>query len=405
MLKDILPGLSGYLPSDLTVVRGKIFFSAEDGVHGQELWMSDGTEAGTVMVKDLLAGSEGGDPAFFTLTADGTLFFIGDDRELWKTDGTEAGTVKLKSFPQGMAILHALGNTLYFMAGDVKHGLELWRSDGTEAGTALIKDIHPGPGSSLPHAFTRVGDRLAFVAYDPQHGLEPWVTDGTTQGTVLLRDVLPGPAHGIQFDMTTGTQLFGLEERGLALFAATDGVQGLELWMTDGTPEGTVQVMDLFPGEGSSDPGGLMRLGDKLFLAATDAQYGREPHLLPLPTARNRTVPTVTCPANLTQETADANGTQVEYPPASASDTEGPPRLDYSTPSGSLFPVGTTAVTVTATDAADNRGECTFQVTVSLKPPASEPEANTGCGCAATSVPDVALLWLLLALLRLATRR
>jgi MYXO-CTERM domain-containing protein len=285
----------------------------------------------------------------------------------------------------------------------MEHGAELWKSDGTEAGTVLLKDLNPGPGLSLPHAFTRVGDRIVFVGYDPEHGFEPWVTDGTEQGTVLLQDVLPGPGDGVTIDETL-SEFLPLEDRGLVLFAATDGIHGLEPWMTDGTPEGTALVVDLLPGGGSSDPRNLLRAGDQLFFSATDEQAGSEPHLLALPTARNRTVPTVTCPADLTQETSEASGTQVQYPLATASDTEGPPRLDYSMPSGSLFPVGTTTVTVTATDAAGNRGQCTFQVGVSLQPPAPVAQP-TGCGCAATGAPDAALLGLLLALLAIATRR
>ena len=406
MLKDIQPGQASSGARGLTVALGKLFFSADDGIHGTELWMSDGTEAGTVMLKDIQPGSEGAESAGFTLI-NGTVFFMNDERELWKTDGTEAGTVKVKSFSQQLDVffVQALGDTSFlFLARDEAHGDELWRSDGTEAGTVMVKDIHPGPGSSLPHAFTRVGDRLVFVAYDPEHGFEPWVTDGTGQGTHLLRDVLPGPTGSIWIS-NGPAELLGLEDRSLALFTATDGVQGLELWMTDGTPEGTVQVADLFPGEGSSEPRSLLRLGDKLFLVATDAEHGREPHLLALPAARDRTVPILTCPADLTVETSEASGTRVEYPQASASDIEGPPRLDYSAPSGTHFLVGTTAITVTATDTAGNRGQCTFQVNVALKPPPSVSGMPIGCGCAVTGAPDVALLWLLLALLGLATRR
>ena len=80
--------------NSLTNVNGTLFFQGDDGVHGYELWKSDGTEAGTVMVKDIYEGSQGSSPGLMT-DVGGTMFFAADDgihgTELWKSDGTEAG--------------------------------------------------------------------------------------------------------------------------------------------------------------------------------------------------------------------------------------------------------------------------------------------------------------------------
>jgi ELWxxDGT repeat protein len=54
-VKDIDPD-DGYYsgPSGLTDVAGTLFFAADDGTHGQELWKSDGTKSGTVQVRDII---------------------------------------------------------------------------------------------------------------------------------------------------------------------------------------------------------------------------------------------------------------------------------------------------------------------------------------------------------------
>ena len=87
-------------PFGLTRVGGATYFSQHDGVNGSELWKTDGTDAGTVMIKDIFPGLGSGSPSGYVATDDGTVFFVATDGtkgyELWKTDGTEAGTVLVK---------------------------------------------------------------------------------------------------------------------------------------------------------------------------------------------------------------------------------------------------------------------------------------------------------------------
>src|SRR5207249_3127339 len=145
----------------------KVVFSATDGSHGYELWVTDGTAAGTSMVLDINT-SGNSSPRYMTSLGNGKAVFSATDGsanhgyELWVTDGTGAGTSmvlninsgSLSSYPQditrfgtGKALFTATDGTL---AG--QHGFELWVTDGTGAGTSMVKDINPGTGSSLPTA-------------------------------------------------------------------------------------------------------------------------------------------------------------------------------------------------------------------------------------------------------------
>ena len=125
-------------------------------MNGTELWKSDGTAAGTVLVKNISPGDSSS--YFYNLTVVGnTLFFSArgvSGTGLWKSDGTAAGTVLVKNISPDN--LTAVGNTLFFSARGVS-GYELWKSDGTAAGTVLVKNIRPSSSSSNPRNLTALG--------------------------------------------------------------------------------------------------------------------------------------------------------------------------------------------------------------------------------------------------------
>ncbi len=209
---------------------------------------SDGTAAGTALVKDVNPGAEQGQPTLPTAVGD-TLFFTADDgthgRELWTSDGTEAGTVMVKDidsddagYYSGPTSMAEAGGTLFFTVDDGVHGRELWKSDGTEAGTVLVKDIRPGGYGSNPVELTEVGDALFFGAQDGVHGRELWTSDGTEAGTVLVKDI------DDDIDYYSGPQTL-TAVGDLLFFSADDGVHGRELWTSDGTAAGTALVEDI----------------------------------------------------------------------------------------------------------------------------------------------------------------
>jgi ELWxxDGT repeat protein len=341
LVKDIAPGATGSGPSSLTEVGGTIYFLANDGVHGVELWKSDGTEAGTVLVKDIHPGIDSGLPFFGTdlVSVNGVVYFRANDGvngpELWKSDGTAAGTVVVKDIVPGAigsspTVLAAAGGTLMFSATTPDIGTELWKTDGTAAGTVLVKDIAPGfdsgmsypdvpPGGIYPYPvvmngvmyFTTRSGSLNFPLwrtdgtsagtwqlspnannllvlgnslYFSSAGL--WKSDGTVAGTVLLR----GFAGGLTLQNGYGFA----ELNGILYFAASESPDPLplrrELWRTDGTPAGTYQVTDLFPGGLGSNPTEITAAGDRIYFLANDGVNPRSLYsYVPLPPAAETT--------------------------------------------------------------------------------------------------------------------
>lgn len=203
--------------------NGFVYFSADDGINGYELWKTDGTEAGTVMVKDINPGLPASTPQFF-IEMGGYLFFTAysagniTNRELWRTDGTEAGTIMVKDIYPGNSSsnpvnLVKIGNAIYFSANNPTSGQELWKSDGTEAGTVLVKDIATGSGNGAPLNMKDIGGVLYFTAVTSTEGREFWKTDGTEAGTILLKDIYTGASNSNPGNITAVAVTFFLPQQ------------------------------------------------------------------------------------------------------------------------------------------------------------------------------------------------
>ena len=298
LVRDINPGGPGSAPTDLVSMNGLLFFSADDGIHGRELWSSDPATGVTHLVKDINPGTTGSTPLYLTVV-NNVLYFSADDglrgRELWISNGTTAGTniVDINPGPASSNPTELTNSNpsqhprftdhLYFAANDGQHGRELWRSNGTTASTRLVRDINFGPADSAPTYLTaadvlftvngrlRGARRLFFRANDGIHGAELWSTDGSAIGTRLARDIRPGPL---------GSNPFNITQAGFAVFfGANDGVLGNELWRSNGFAL-TYLVKDINPGPPSSlapSPTTLMaQFQGQLFFAADDGFRGRE---------------------------------------------------------------------------------------------------------------------------------
>ena len=222
------------------ILNGVFYFSANDGIHGSELWRSDGTAAGTYLVKDLLTGSASSFPHEL-VTAGNKLYFVTQDNTfanngLWVSDGTANGTTRLATFQrQGPGVnaaynLTAAGNKVFYFTYGLGGETVLSKTDGTAGGTGTVKDfIDISSGGPLGHEVA--GGLFYFALYSNTTGRELYRSDGTEGGTFLVKDIssstdyFAGPVQLTAFN-------------GQLYFSDDDG-SGQKLWLTDGTTSGT----------------------------------------------------------------------------------------------------------------------------------------------------------------------
>lgn len=260
------------------VYNNKILFYGMDSTQDSELWISDGTLGGTQLVKNINTSSNS-DIKFFT-PYNGFMYFIATDATngdgLWKTDGTAAGTVLVKDLNSQIATagvigMQVCGNKIYIMLNNVPAGTtKLWVSDGTTSGTNFIPSSIPGfdfTGVALGNSFFyEYNGKAYFWLYNwqsPSSNDGFWTSDGTSAGTYLLKYGLPMYGEAVT-------------SNGLMYFGMGDSITGIELYRSDGTPNGTSMVQDKFPGKLGLSPVNLTNSNGTILFFGQTRETGTE---------------------------------------------------------------------------------------------------------------------------------
>lgn len=288
LLKDINPTLDDQMYDQFynkVELNGVVYFVSGDSGLYDQLWRTDGTAAGTYLVKDINMSSYESSSLNYLTKMNNAIYFAANDgtgAELWKSDGTNAGTYMLKRTNPTYNIncagnpmdLVVCGNTLYFSANDYStpnvYNRELWKSDGTAAGTVKVKEINPSlsEGADLQNMINLNGTLYFTAKENSSGGADLWKSDGTAAGTVKVYDFT-----------NNGSFAFTVVGKNKFYWIMSEGGYGSEPWVSDGTTSGT-HVIDLSQGAASSFVREIIPFGDSLVISAsvsgTTPTYGYE---------------------------------------------------------------------------------------------------------------------------------
>lgn len=265
---QIMPGSGSSNPGRMTAINGTMYFQASRNTEGYELWATDGTTAGTRLVKDIFPGVASSQPKYFT-PCNGKTYFLADSitvNSLCITNGATAGTEIVKnSYTNDFVAIDnmcELNGKLIFTAKNTTEGFELWESDGTSAGTKILKDINPGKDHGYPGRFIPYNNKLYFNAFDGVSE-ELWCTDGTAVGTIKVSNM-----------NYLGAVIMDLSVLNNNLYYTATNANGRSLYKSDGTPTGTIHLTSLNAITGYpqvyTKPAVI---GNKLYFATAEGNY------------------------------------------------------------------------------------------------------------------------------------
>ncbi|EMR02722.1 DUF7619 domain-containing protein [Cesiribacter andamanensis] len=285
----------GKLPRNLTAFQGGFLFSTNS-----QLWKSDGTAAGTQLIKEF---SDPYQPLEHLTPQGNAVYFLAYDeagRGIWKTDGSTQGTTFLHDL--SYTWLTPYEGNLYFPTPEGSMSQALWKLETSTDRIGKLGTFDSGVGTSYPHQFTRAAGKLFFLAHSPTDTIALHVTDGTPEGTYSLveRNVnsLMGfkdklflasqsgttlkSSQGMPGDVRVEVELEGLHPsfihatEDILYFSAVQSAYGRELWRTDGTQEGTYRISDIREGALHTSFGASFIFKEGLYFLADDGVHGLE---------------------------------------------------------------------------------------------------------------------------------
>ena len=197
------------------------------------------------------AGSPIGSYPIWLGTMGNTLFFIAQTASstgaggaaLFKSDGTAAGTTQVApinrvgvlTYQAGTLFIPA-GTKSYFLANTTAAGQQVWVTDGTSAGTHQVTDIIATDQTyGTPILLGLIGTSLVFAQIVSDNTMQLFLTDGTVAGTHALSS-FPQHQYGLVSDsIALNGKVYVALESNLSCCQP-------DLWATDGTSAGTVQI-------------------------------------------------------------------------------------------------------------------------------------------------------------------
>ena len=275
----------------ITVMGTRLYFDARAYDSGYELWAHETTDSSTWQVADINPGIFHSRPGEYAgVTVMGTRLYFDADAgssgtELWMHETADFSTSLVADINPGMggsnpgnyAGITVMGTWIYFDADDGSSGRELWALDPAIGAGGLIADINSGSDSSNPGRYagiTVMGTRLYFDANDGISGYELWAHETTNSSTWQVADILKGINSGYP------GYIAGLTVMGTRIyFDANDGSSGSELWAHETATGSIWQVADISSSSSGSSPGnvaGLTVVGTRLYFDANDGSNGHE---------------------------------------------------------------------------------------------------------------------------------
>lgn len=227
------------------ILNDKFYFAGFNGTNADgydfELWQSDGTTAGTILLKDInLINSAS--PNYFT-TINNKLYFKTSNEQVWQSDGTANGTIFIQNIPKPAnspsyyqtkpELIYTSNNYLLYSYYSEQYGFELWKTNGVSQ--SLLKNISTAHKTSLgSDKKVRLGNTWYFNGMD-YRGAELWKSDGTPEGTILVKDINTGSNSSIiQQIVAVGNLVY--------FTVIFTGENAIKFYKSDGTEAGTVAM-------------------------------------------------------------------------------------------------------------------------------------------------------------------